>query len=229
MIDESEVRPTDGEVLEWYGAPETAGALSRWEPLLDESYRLFKELVKPKAVWRSVSGDDFGRIYGGAAGNAQSTPLEEIFPFADHLRLFATTLGSRITDRISALQQQGEYPLAMMLDALACLAVDRAVDVLQDRMTAEIRGSGHNSKVLAYSPGYCGWSLKGQRILFDRLGPQDIGIRLLPSLLMSPLKSVSGVLIGAPFEIHDVEIGFECCSSCATLDCRERLSRLRRE
>ena len=56
--------------------------------------------------------------------------------------------------------------------------------------------------VLRYSPGYCGWHVSGQINLFNTLTPEKIGITLGESCLMNPLKSVSGVLVAGPPNIH---------------------------
>jgi hypothetical protein len=61
------------------------------------------------------------------------------------------------------------------------------------------------------------WPLGQQRPLFDLMGDveQAIGVRLTPSLLMRPNKSVSGILF--PSEQH-----FESCQLCTREDCPRR-------
>ncbi|MCP4146820.1 MAG: hypothetical protein GY757_03625, partial [bacterium] len=78
-------------------------------------------------------------------------------------------------------------------------------------------------RVLNYSPGYCGWHISGQRKLFDWLNPEAIGIRLNESYLMSPLKSISGVLTAGEASIHRFDNTFPFCAQCRTFSCRERM------
>jgi hypothetical protein len=61
------------------------------------------------------------------------------------------------------------------------------------------------------------WPLGQQRPLFNLLGDveQAIGVRLTPSLLMHPNKSVSGIFF--PSEVH-----FESCQLCTREDCPRR-------
>ena len=45
-----------------------------------------------------------------------------------------------------------------------------------------------------YSPGYCGWHVREQLKLFSLLPPAPCGITLNDSCLMTPIKSVSGII-----------------------------------
>ena len=61
------------------------------------------------------------------------------------------------------------------------------------------------------------WPLAQQKPLFELIGDVEasIGVRLTPSLLMLPNKSVSGILF--PTEVH-----FETCQLCTREDCPRR-------
>ena len=111
-----------------------------------------------------------------------------------------------------------------MLDAAASEGAERFVNVIEKRFAGRT-STGSRTAVLAYSPGYCGWHVSAQRKLFDRLRPTECGITLNSSFLMSPLKSVSGVLVAGHPEIHEFPDEFECCAVCVTRECRDRLAR----
>ena len=53
---------------------------------------------------------------------------------------------------------------------------------------------------LRYSPGYCGMDIGQQRKLFQLVQADAVGVTLLPSMLMHPLKSISGLVGLAPKE-----------------------------
>ena len=82
------------------------------------------------------------------------------------------------------------------------------------------------SRILRYSPGYCGWNLTGQRALFTALGPEEIGIHLTESCLMEPVKSISGVAVIGPADIHGFTDDYSFCAACPTHDCRRRIKEL---
>ena len=81
--------------------------------------------------------------------------------------------------------------------------------------------------VLSYSPGYCGWHISAQQKLFQYLRPGDIDISLNDSYLMTPLKSVSGVLVAGRKEIHYFDNSYPFCQDCKVESCLERMERVR--
>jgi cobalamin-dependent methionine synthase I len=139
------------------------------------------------------------------------------------------TLGAQVSGRIEALFSHNDFALGYVLDTVASEAAEVAADRLEDEYEgylAEIAAWDSSSAHLRYSPGYCGWHISGQRKLFDRLRPEEIGIELNRSFLMQPLKSISGVLVSGPREIHFFNNNYRFCAACTTLSCRERLKPL---
>jgi hypothetical protein len=80
--------------------------------------------------------------------------------------------------------------------------------------------------IMRYSPGYCGWHISAQKKLFEYLKPKEIGISLLESYLMTPLKSITGVLIAGKRTIHIFNADFPFCSKCKNHSCQNRIKQL---
>lgn len=110
----------------------------------------------------------------------------------------------------------------MILEIAAKEVVERLVE---RRLRDEGRLAGDGA-ALRYSPGYCGWDVGGQAALFRRLEPERIGVRLTESGFMHPEKSVSGVILAGPREIHRFSPTYPFCAPCATTSCRERMCAL---
>src|SRR5450759_3682893 len=111
-----------------------------------------------------------------------------------------------------------------MLDSSAAAAADHLADLLGPRYVSMIAGAASDWRVLAYSPGYCGWHVSGQRALFGFLRPEEIGITLNWSCLMQPLKSISGVLVVGPGHIHRFHPTYSFCERCQEKQCRDRMA-----
>ena len=73
------------------------------------------------------------------------------------------------------------------------MIADKVADLIQEEVNtiALSEGRGITNR---YSPGYCSWNIREQRGIFDLLPSDEIGVKLLPSFLMKPIKSVSGII-----------------------------------
>jgi hypothetical protein len=224
--------PDPGAVLERQGLSPVAIPSKRVASLAQASLELLAQQAAPVGLLAEVTGDEFAAIYRGESRNEPETPLAEIFPRADRLALFAVTLGDAVSGKITELFGLRDFALATMLDAAASEATEKAGEAVEERFLERLREMGTatpSTKLLRYSPGYCGWHISGQRALFAALKPEAVGISLRESFLMEPLKSISGVIVAGPARIHDFEDAYPFCAECATRSCRERIQRLSRD
>jgi hypothetical protein len=230
-IPASEVRSDLTTILRAQGLPEGYEPDPRVTAQGEEALDLVTTLCAPRGVYASLDQTTFAAIYGGQGKNAPETPVAAVYPRADHLALFAVTLGPAVSVRIQELFARREFTLAALLDAAASEAAELAATALERRYVAALlaQGGGKTARrpaFLAYSPGYCGWDVSGQAALFAALRPEEIGIHLRESFLMDPLKSITGVLLGGPAAIHAFWDGYPFCTACESRDCRERIRRV---
>lgn len=219
-----ETSPLPDEVLRLQGVPADHGRQPAITALVEKATAIYVELAEPRSIVEEITREQFSDVYHGDGANRDETPLDDIFPRAERLALFAATVGARVETRISVLFDEREFALACMLDAAASAAADGLTGLLGTRYLAVAEGAGANGlRVLAYSPGYCGWHVSGQRKLFDFLQPEEIGIKLNASCLMQPLKSVSGVLVAGQSHIHVFSPTFPFCERCVQKQCRVRM------
>lgn len=214
--------PLRADVLHLQGLDGDAEVPARIRALLDSAMRRYLELAEPRGIIADISISDFAPVYRGDGHNLQETPLENIYPQAHGLALMAATVGPRATVVVGELFDQHDVALGCMLDAVASAAADHLADLLTERYARMQNGA--DLRVLAYSPGYCGWHVSGQRALFAYLKPEEAGITLNTSCLMQPLKSVSGVLVAGPGEIHKFRPTYAFCETCQEKQCRDRMA-----
>ncbi len=221
--------PTRETALRTQGVPEGHPVSERVNDLVEAAMDLYEALSQPRGVLSYISLADFQEVYEGDGQNPVSTPLPGIAGNAERLALFAATLGEPVCQKINELFRTNDPALGSMLDGIASERADSAANLLGQTFLGSLFGNGEAdpaTRVLPYSPGYCGWHITGQRKLFDFLDPGLIDIELNDSCLMSPLKSVSGVLVAGSPQIHAFENDFEFCLDCATWECRERIASL---
>jgi hypothetical protein len=194
---------------------------NRARPLLfEEAEKVLEEvhtLIEPLAMYDIVPVEDFHHQTIVMAGGASfEGPLAaRALAGARALALAVCTIGPALEERINQLF--GEEPVrAMALDGagVAALSSISKATVARIREEAEARqwGSGMRAQ-----PGQEGWSIWQQRVLFDQIPADEIGVRLTDSALMIPRKSVSFV-IGIGPDMRPDSVACDFCSK------RERCS-----
>jgi hypothetical protein len=222
----ADVRPAEDDVLRRLGVPPGSTPGPAVRALFEQADSITAECVDARGIVLRIGRDEFGAIFAGEGKNAPASPLAEIYPRASALALFVVTIGQRLEVEIAALFRAGDPALGCILDALASSSVNRAVDALAARFASELGDEG--VRVLAYSPGYCGWNLTGQRALFAALGPDGAGVTVGESCLMTPLKSVSGVLVAGDAAVHRFRPDYPFCEECDSHECIPRMASVRR-
>jgi hypothetical protein len=130
--------------------------------------------------------------------------VHRVFPFA-------ATCGVELEEWANSIDDMLQRFWADRIMDLALVAARQTLDEhLQERF-----GLGGMSRM---NPGSLpDWPLREQRPLFALLGDPEaaIGIRLTESLLMVPVKSVSGIAFAT-------EVGFASCQLCPRGECPSR-------
>jgi len=225
----NDVKPGKDDTLKLQGIPPGNEPPEKVERLFKKATNLFLEFSQARAIISEISIPEFEAVYRGEGLNEKRTPLDEVFKKADSLTLFAVTIGERITEKIDELFKTNEFALGSMLDSVASVGTDKAADRVQDRYFDLLPKKGKitpSTGILRFSPGYCGWHTSGQKKLFEFLHPEEIGIFLLDSFLMKPLKSISGVMVAGEKEIFIFEDSYPFCSECGSHSCRDRIRTL---
>ena len=187
------------------------GPRGRWDDAVATAVEVARGLATPRARWVRAGADvDLETLFPGG------TPVARIAERGDACWLFAVTIGPALENRVRALFADHELLDAVLLDAAGSTAAEATCDLLQRAVCP--RGSSER-----FSPGYCGWSLQGQREIFSRVEPDALGMELLDTMLVQPLKSVTGVVVRAAPE--DLRVGPERCAACDAQGCSRRQAR----
>ena len=225
-----EAVPETGDVLAAQGLPEADALAPRLRRLLDEAMHTCAALVEPRAVCEELSPERFATVLAPLGVPGHDLVVGRVYPRAEGLALFVATLGEALPARIRQLFDEDALAEGWMLDAVASAGADLLAERLAERYRQKLAERGRDdARVLPYSPGYCGWPTRGQRPLFDALRPEEIGVTLNDSCLMSPIKSVSGVLVAGPGAAHRFRPDFPFCEDCRTHECGRRMASVLRK
>ncbi|MBP5340474.1 MAG: methionine synthase [Prevotella sp.] len=112
---------------------------------------------------------------------------------AEAYAFFIATAGIEYEAYQQRLKQEGDMVRTYIADALGSVIAEACADQMECHLQASIDKLQwkHTNR---FSPGYCGWSVTQQQLLFPLFRGHTCGVRLNDSSLMLPIKSVSGII-----------------------------------
>jgi len=136
---------------------------------------------------------------------------------SEELALFICTAGEKIGVRSRECMKSNDLLRGYIYDVVGSAIVESAADRMQNELQKIMAASGRHI-TNRFSPGYCGWDVSQQHYLFSFFPNNYCGITLSESALMSPIKSVSGIIgIG-----KEVRFGRYQCQLCDERTCLYR-------
>lgn len=133
---------------------------------------------------------------------------------SDSAAIFLCTAGEEIGIMSRNAMKKKDLLSGYIYDIVGSETVESAADKMQDELQNAM--SAESLKITnRFSPGYCGWNVSEQHKLFKLMPDNYCGIRLLPSSLMDPEKSVSGI-IGVGNNVKRLPYK---CNLCDMKDC----------
>ena len=138
---------------------------------------------------------------------------EKVFRDAEMVAFGVCTIGNALEKRVGELFNRDEGVRGVVLDAVGSTAAEKVADLLNKEVLKW--GSRRGLRATRrFSPGYGGWSVSGQDLIFGYLREtqEKTGVTLSPSQMMTPLKSVSfAVKLGKGY-LEEINKG--ACGSC---------------
>ena len=131
--------------------------------------------------------------------------------------LFICTAGLAYEAYQQRLKEQGDMVRVFIADALGSVIAEKCADQMEIALQESIDKLGwkHTNR---FSPGYCGWHVSQQQLLFPLFQGHTCGVTLTDSSLMVPIKSVSGI-IGLGKSVRKLDY---TCGLCDFKQCYKR-------
>jgi hypothetical protein len=132
-------------------------------------------------VVRELPVFDMGRIIGRQLQGSEAYAL------------FICTSGVAFEAYQQQLKQAGDMVRVFIADSLGSVIAEKTADQMELAVQQGIDKLGwhHTNR---FSPGYCGWHVSQQQLLFPLFEGKTCGVTLTDSSLMVPIKSVSGIM-----------------------------------
>ncbi|MDD5018460.1 MAG: hypothetical protein PHO15_10205 [Eubacteriales bacterium] len=123
----------------------------------------------------------------------ESALLSRLLGASDRIYLMCAAIPQRDVDKISGAMESGRGLLALVLDAYASEYVDGALDVIMGRKNAMLKRTGEKLTKRRFSAGYGDLDLNYQKVFYDLLDMQSLGVKINDKFLMAPEKSVIAI------------------------------------
>ena len=188
--------------------------------LFDEALALGRACMEPRALVRwvvvrersadTLTLDDLVLTIPG---------IERSWGAPTEVAAVIVTIGDALERRVSALWEARELPLAAMLDSVGSGAVESLAEYLNDSLCqqAVARGVKATNRI---SPGYGGWDVAEQSLLFRLVPGEPLGVTLNDACFMTPEKTIT-LLVGAGRAVR-VDHYFSQCARCWMPGCAYR-------
>lgn len=192
--------------------------------LIEEILQESQKIASIKAQYRIFNNIKFDKENRSVTINNISFNIKNIvfgqLKKSDSAAIFLCTAGEEIGIRSRKAMQERDFLRGYIYDVVGSEIVEAAADLMQKELEKAAISTG--KKITnRYSPGYCGWDVAEQHKLFQLVPYNYCGIRLTPSALMDPVKSVSGIIgIG-----EKVKSNPYTCNLCDLKDCIYRKAR----
>lgn len=178
------------EIFRRSGMPADAGRRRSFGPLVETVRRRALEFLEPRTLFMYVPVSVRGPQEVLLAERLSIPASAVFFEGACEVCLGILTIGERLERESARLFQGQEMLEGLFLDACGTVAVDELVAALRREVVEEAARRGWQTGY-SLSPGGKQIPLEAQKELFALLPGSEIGVTLLDSWLMQPVKSHS--------------------------------------
>jgi hypothetical protein len=213
------VAPDRGEVARYLGYPADARPDPRVLAEIDAAMAAAWPRLRPRGIYAIHEVEALDRRSLTLRGGARfAGAIGNYLGLARRAAVFVVTAGAEIGEMWGEAIAAGDTLGGFIYGAIGSMAAEGTADALLADLREHLDPG--EALTLRYSPGYCGLTLAQQRTIFGLVDAATIEVELLPSLIMTPLKSVSGIVGIGPAEALAAQ--GSPCNRCGLTDCKMR-------
>lgn len=197
----------------------------RFTTSIDRVLSEASELWTPKVCWvryaiQADSEAGMAEIYGCdgfVLRTLEIGPRTDLLEGAKECFVGVGTVGPELSDRIQALESEGNVIDAYLMDIVGVLALNATHKEFRDAVESYSSGKGWGVGPILQPGSLDGWQIDGQRDLLGLLPIEKIGVTLNQYLMMVPQKTNS-TLVGVGPDYGKANA--QClCEDCGRYDC----------
>ena len=187
---------------------------------IEQGYCLFEPKgIYSKVVIKNISSEGRINLENGLCLEINNSMLN-LLKGTSYLAFGLSTIGNNLEEKVAELFAKNEYPKAMALDAVGTVASKFLSNYVKSLICQEAKEQNFQTTKY-FNPGSCDWNINQQKIIFQIIPADKIGVKLTESYMMIPKKSLSWV-IGIGKEIIIPSKGDDSCKNCLAENCQFR-------
>jgi len=216
-----EIEIDKDEVCRYLGYGKDQGPNSSISSLIDEEIEEAYGLIQPSCFYQLVDIKRVRkpRVILEDGSSITSKVLSRVLSRCYQVSIFVVNIGQDLEEKVAQLTRERQILRATILDAIGSESAEKTACCLQDEVQ-ELANSNGAEITFRYSPGYCDWDIKQQRVLFQAMNSAPLGVNLTEECLMVPRKSVSGIIGLGHFK--NWYLRYSPCRLCTQTDCQCR-------
>ena len=218
-IDKSRIKANPEDIIRLLGGQEGSGD-AHASALVEQYMEVCSQIMTPLAGYvmtEALETDSPEEIATAGLSFHCGKIVRNMLRHSHTYAFFLVTVGPEPEELARDLLAKGDFLDGYITDLLASALVDSVADAVHEEIRKEALAK--SVKVTnRYSPGYCTWEVSEQQKLFSLFPERSFGISLSESSLMSPVKSISGIVgLGPRVKFNDYT-----CEICPMKTCQFR-------
>ena len=187
---------------------------------IEQGYCLFEPKgIYSKLMIKNISSEGRINLENGLCLEINNSMLN-LLRGTSYLAFGLSTIGNHLEEKVAELFAHNEYPKAIALDAVGTVASKFLSNYVKSLVCQEAKEQKFQTTKY-FSPGSGDWNINQQKIIFQIIPADKIGVKLTESYMMVPKKSLSWV-IGIGKEIIIPSKGDDSCKICLAENCQFR-------
>jgi hypothetical protein len=180
------------EALELVAQRQASPRRQAWLQAVDQALDEAARLVRPAIAYEAfpVTSAEPSRLVVGAGYALESEVVSSLFARARGVVLMLFTIGPLLEERVAALGNTGEYPVAFALDIVGSAMLGKAGEAGYAIIEGMAREKGTKASI-PLNPGTSHWPMSGQRLIAELVGAKEIGVDARESGVLYPFKSIA--------------------------------------
>ena len=150
-------------------------------------------LLKGSILRTVINKNDGEEITLSGNVTFRSKKLSALLKDCPEAVLMGATTGIEIMDAIREKTNSDDLAAAVVYDATASEMVDAALDWIMDYLNQQLRRDGKRILPRRFSAGYADFKLENQKMIYEKLQMDKIGVAINSGFILLPEKSVTAI------------------------------------